>query len=221
MTYFVSLSFLTLSEGEEDRRDQLVATLSATAASLPGSVQGWVAPICSAPVIHAGHIVWRQIFRTEQDALQAPQSTIWKERIAPHLSGVQVTSVGYRTTRMAAAKQGSGIWRALVFKTFNSADPSLVKELEERLLLFPKYISTIKSWCLGNALVSQGPKAFTHVWEQEFDSVEGLTGEYMDHPLHWAVVDGYFDAELPNYIVEGHVIQAVADIEDSIMRRAD
>lgn len=218
MTHFVSLRFLTLPAGAEQRRDNLMAELRAAAEQIPGIMKSWVAPMREAPVIHAGHVVWRAIYQTENDALLAVQSPIWRTRIAPLLADMQITGVGYRTTRMAVNKQGPGIWRALVVKTFNTADPATVHALEDLLLLFPKYISTIRSWCLGQVLSAEGPKQFTHVWEQEFDSVEGLTGEYMDHPLHWGVVDGFFDAELPNYIIEGHVIQAVADIDDTIMQ---
>lgn len=218
MTHFVSLRFLTLPEGEADRRDALIADLHTRSKTLPGLLANWVAPIRATPVIHAGDIVWRAIFQSENDALLAPHSAAWRQKIGPLLDGVQMTAMGYRTTRMAVNKHGPGIWRALVIKTFVNADPATVRDMEEQLMLFPRYISTIRSWCLGNVLIAEGPKQFTHVWEQEFDTLDGLTGEYMDHPLHWGVVDSYFDAELPNYVVEGHVIQAVADIDESIMQ---
>jgi hypothetical protein len=32
--------------------------------------------------------------------------------------------------------------------------------------------------------------------EQEFDSLEGQTGEYMNHPIHWGLVDAIFDARV-------------------------
>ncbi|MFC4595745.1 Dabb family protein [Sphingobium tyrosinilyticum] len=218
MTQFVSLRFLTLPADRQADRDRIIEGLRAVIRELPGVQSAWIAPILPAPVIHAGQIVWRTIFATENDSLLAPIAPVWREKIAPLIEGAQITALGYRTTRMGVAKKGPGIWRALIFRTFTGADQETVRELESNLLLFPKYISTIKSWALSNVSTMDGPKGFTHVWEQEFDSVEGLLGEYMDHPLHWGVVDSYFDAELPQYIVEGHVIQAVAEIDGSIMQ---
>ena len=40
-----------------------------------------------------------------------------------------------------------------------------------------------------------GTSAWTHVFEQEFTDVEGLMGPYLMHPIHWAVVDRWFDPE--------------------------
>ena len=78
-------------------------------------------------------------------------------------------------------------------------------------------ISTIRSWALSTVSTSDGAKDFTHVWEQEFDAIEGLTGEYMDHPIHWGIVDSFFDAELPQYIVDPFLLQVVGKIERPII----
>lgn len=57
------------------------------------------------------------------------------------------------------------------------------------------------------------------MWEQEVDAVEGLTGEYMSHPLHWGRVDAFFDAESPSYVVDPHVVQVVAAIDRRVMEQ--
>src|SRR6266404_5431757 len=90
--------------------------------------------------------------------------------------------------------------------------------IESELLLFPKYIGTIRSWALSSVATVEGPKTFTHVWEQEFASIDGFTGEYMQHPLHWGLVDSYFDSEFPHYVVDPFLIQMVGEIDGPVIR---
>ena len=43
---------------------------------------------------------------------------------------------------------------------------------------------------------------WTHLWEQEFDSVDGLQVDYMSSPVHWGYIDRWFDPEMPERIVD-------------------
>lgn len=52
---------------------------------------------------------------------------------------------------------------------------------------------------------STGPVAWTHVWEQEFRELSDVTGQYLGHPAHWAVVDRWFDPECPEVVVRDRV----------------
>ena len=66
----------------------------------------------------------------------------------------------------------------------------------------PKHVKTIRSWQLGKVVEANGSRAWTHVWEQEYETLEGLTGAYMMHPCHWAQVDRWFDPEFPEWLVD-------------------
>jgi hypothetical protein len=39
----------------------------------------------------------------------------------------------------------------------------------------------------------------------------------MDTPVHWGLVDAWFDADYPQYVVDPHVIQVVGAIDDTIL----
>ena len=67
----------------------------------------------------------------------------------------------------------------------------------------PEHISTIRSWRLSR-LAGTGThrERWTHAWEQEYETLDGLQRDYMLHPFHWAGVDRWFDPEMPNRIVE-------------------
>jgi hypothetical protein len=78
-----------------------------------------------------------------------------------------------------------------------------VERFEADLAAMPDHISTIRSWRLSRvAGTATGPGRWTHVWEQEYASLDGLTGEYMMNPFHWTTVDAWFDCEVPDHIVE-------------------
>jgi Stress responsive A/B Barrel Domain len=218
---FVSLRMITLPPDREAERDAIVEGLVAAGVALPGVRQAWAAPVSPKAVINAGHLVWRLGFASEREALAAPLQAVWRNRIAPLLEGAQVTGVGYQATRGAVRRPGPGVWRALVFRVMPQGFPDAAKAIEDGLLLFPKYIGAIRSWGLNQVATVEGPKAFTHVWEQEFDSLEGLTGEYMNHPIHWGAVDGWFDADCPQYVVDPHLIQVVAAIDEGLLRTSD
>jgi hypothetical protein len=214
---FVSLRLITLPPAHLARRDAIAAQLRSHAASLVGVASCWAAPVYDTATINAGHIIWRMEFATEVQAMAVRLDPAWRADIVPLLDRLDVTSIGYYVTRSAMRPYGAGIWRALIFRVMPSAFPVQVAALEAGLLMLPKYISTIRSWALSPVATLDGPKAYTHVWEQEFDDISGLTGEYMTHPIHWGVVDSWFDAECPNYVVDPQLIQVIGKIDNSIM----
>jgi hypothetical protein len=214
---FVSLRTLTLPAERAGEAANLAAQLRLAAAALPGASNSWAGPSDARLTLNAGHLAWRTEFASEKAAIEAPLSPEWQHGVVPLLVGTRGSALGYQVTRRGLRGSGAGIWRALVFRVWPQGYPEGVKQLEACLLLMPKYIGTIRSWALSTVQICEGPKAFTHVWEQEFDSAEGLTGEYMDHPIHWGVVDSFFDAELPQYIVDPHLLQIVGQIDGPVI----
>ncbi|NBE55431.1 Dabb family protein [Streptomyces boluensis] len=92
---------------------------------------------------------------------------------------------------------GPRVKRTLLFAVRPEASDALVARLESDLLAMPAHITSIRSWALSRVDQERTPGRWTHVWEQEFADVEGLTGEYLDHPFHWTCVDRWFDSEVP------------------------
>lgn len=214
---FVSLRTLSLPADRADQGEAIAAALAQAAAALPGAGGSWAGLSDAKLTLNAGQIAWRTEFASEKAAIEAPLSAAWRSDVAPLLAGTQGSAVGYQVTRKGLRGDGPGIWRALVFRVMPQGFPKLMAELEAGLLLMPKYVSAIRSWALSAVQSSEGPKSFTHVWEQEFDGIDGLTGEYMDHPIHWGIVDGFFDAELPQYIVDPFLLQIVGRIDRPII----
>ena len=61
-----------------------------------------------------------------------------------------------------------------------------------------------------------GATGWTHVFEQEFSDLHGLMGPYLMHPIHWAVVDRWFDPECPEYIVRERVCHSFCALHTSV-----
>jgi hypothetical protein len=94
------------------------------------------------------------------------------------------------------------IKRTLLLRVRPEASTDARERFEADLAAMPEHISTIRSWRLSRvAFTGAHRERWTHAWEQEYASLDGLTGEYMTHPYHWTTVDAWFDAEVPHHIV--------------------
>ncbi|WP_280231185.1 Dabb family protein [Nocardia cyriacigeorgica] len=104
--------------------------------------------------------------------------------------------------RSPARTAGSGrptrIYRALLVAVDPETDPAQVARFEAETAAMPDYIHTIGASQLSRVHSGTG---WTHVWEQEFADLVGLTGPYMTHPYHWAHIDRWFDPERGTKIV--------------------
>ncbi|MFV8817885.1 Dabb family protein [Haliea sp. E17] len=196
----------------------LATTLAPALATLPALADHWVAPTMPALSANAGQLVARLVFADERRAQHAETSREWREHVSPLLTGTQVARVGYSPIMSGAAEGGPGIWRALLVKVLHGTPAAQVAAFERDLLLMPDHVSTIRSWSLGSVTSQAEPGAFTHVWEQEFDDAAGFTGEYMHHPVHWGVVDGWFDPETAHCIVAPLMVQLVGSTERPLIQ---
>jgi hypothetical protein len=100
---------------------------------------------------------------------------------------------------------GGGIYRALLLSLRPGTPAERQEQFEREILAMPRYIRAIRGWRLGRVRQAQGMRPWTHVWEQCFDELPGLLGNYMLHPYHWAQVDRWFDPESPDWIVDTHL----------------
>jgi hypothetical protein len=115
-----------------------------------------------------------------------------------------------------------GIHRTLLLHVDQATDPTLVERFERDLADMPRYIDSIRNSSLSRVesmIGSLGPE-YTHVWEQEFVDLDGLTGPYMMHGYHWSLVDTWFDAQATEPIVDRRLIHASCDLRRSILARA-
>jgi Stress responsive A/B Barrel Domain len=113
----------------------------------------------------------------------------------------------------------SGIQRTLLIHVDPAADPAAVAEFTHQLASMGCYIDAIRNYSLSRVDEVWGGtgRPWTHVWEQEFRTLDGLTGPYLTHAHHWAVVDTWFDPQAPNHIVDTTLVHAMCVLERSIL----
>jgi hypothetical protein len=119
------------------------------------------------------------------------------------LDTVALAQVGGRHVPL----RGPRVKRTLLLAVRPGTSSTLVERLEADLMAMPDHISTIRSWSLSRVDRTLSASHWTHVWEQEYADVQGLTGEYLGHPFHWTCVDRWFDGEIPTAgIVEPRLV---------------
>ncbi len=117
-------------------------------------------------------------------------------------------------------RSGSGsctVYRALLLRVVPDTDAGTVARFEDELSSMPRQISAIKAWQLSRVDDAIGASQWTHVFEQEFSDVDGLMGPYLMHPIHWAVVDRWFDPECPDVIIRDRVCHSFCHCDTAIL----
>jgi hypothetical protein len=116
-----------------------------------------------------------------------------------HINGVTYPGV-------PARNGGAGtVYRSLLLRVLPETNTATLERFEDELSSMPHYIPAIRAWQLSRVDDAIGTSSWTHVFEQEFRDLEGLMGPYLMHPIHWAVVDRWFDPECPDVIVRDRV----------------
>jgi hypothetical protein len=200
--------------------DRLVALLAERGPALPG-VKSAAAGRTLPRALNGGDVLWRLAFGSEQQCWQAYASPGFQELIGA-MTPAQGATVDWMVFRAdhsdTSRSQGkTGLWRCLCMAVEDGTPAPQIRQFERDLLEMPGPVQSIRNWTLGAVVASGGRRRWTHVWEQEFVDVAGLEGEYMVHPVHWGLVDGWFDPECPQRIVDPMLIHAAMDIRGPVI----
>jgi hypothetical protein len=193
-------SVIRLLDVAEEHRDRVLAAVRAGAAATPARHQ-LVEPTLPG-VRNGGDILVHLRFDTEDQ---------WRS-VEPHFAAAladsaitRVNGACYSGDMRRSSDQTGGVYRALLLRVLPGTDDHIVARFEDELRLMPRYVKTITAWQLSRVDEPVGASEWTHVFEQEFTDVDGLMGPYLMHPIHWAVVDRWFDPECPDVIVRDRV----------------
>jgi len=134
------------------------------------------------------------------------------------LSDPAITRVNGVTYRGTPIRSGGGtVYRALLLRVPPEVDSDTIAAFEAELAMLPSYVPTITAWQLSRVGESVGPTAWTHVFEQEFTDADGLMGPYLMHPIHWAVVDRWFDPETTDVIIRDRVCHSFCQLSAPVI----
>jgi hypothetical protein len=129
------------------------------------------------------------------------------------LTDPAITRVNGVTYQGTPLRRGNGtVYRTLLLRVPPETSADDLAAFEVELAMMPRYVPTIVAWQLSRVDDAVGTTGWTHVFEQEFTDVDGLMGPYLMHPVHWAVVDRWFDPETTDMIVRDRVCHSFCEL---------
>lgn len=191
--------------------DRLLPELQALATVADRSVVQLTLP----GVRNGGDILMHLRFADEAQwaSVAAELTAVLSGPAVTHVDGVQ-----YRGTPEASGNHApDAVYRTLLLRVAPGSDEAAVKRFEDDLRLLPRYVPAITAWQLSRVEAAVGASPWTHVFEQEFRSLDGLMGPYLMHPIHWAYVDRWFDPECPEVIVRDRVCHSFCRCDTSVL----
>ncbi|MGA5543944.1 Dabb family protein [Mycobacterium sp. NPDC051198] len=198
-----TLGVTRLVDVDESERDRVLDALRA-AAERSGALRALIEPTLPGSR-NGGDILVHLRFANEAD---------WeKSDFDEALTDPAITRVNGVTYQGAPFRRSSGtVYRALLLRVPPEVEAETVAAFESELSMMPRYVPTITAWQLSRAEQAIGTSEWTHVFEQEFTDVDGLMGPYLMHPIHWAVVDRWFDPETTDIIVRDRVCHSFCEL---------
>lgn len=198
---------------DETAAASLIERIEACCASLPTILAYLVAPPLQRRPADP-HVICRLCFGSEADYHSLCIDPVWGESVSSRTGvsdGFSIETVFYRRTNFCAPEGDikAGIWRALVVSVRAGVGSDQRTQFEAEMRMMPRYIASIKNWALNRVLWSSGTRLWSHVWEQDFADEDGLMGEYRMHPIHFGLVDRWYDPEHPDNIIDPRRLRMV------------
>ncbi len=127
--------------------------------------------------------------------------------------------VAFEPQKLVIAEPGisSCLKRTLLLRVLPETPSEVVAQFERDILGMPDHIDGIRNWAFSHPDSSLYPTSWTHVWEQEYLDQHGFDADYMMHPYHWGLVDGWFDPECPQRIVDPAFAHCLCPAEATIL----
>ncbi len=109
-----------------------------------------------------------------------------------------------------------GVKRTLLFRVRDDTSKASVGAFERDMLAMPDFVPAIRNWCFGRPPVTESSR-WTHIWEQEFETADGLLNDYMASPYHWGHIDAWYDPECPQSIVDPAVAHVYCPESEGVL----
>ncbi len=206
-------SVTRLLDVAEPDRDRMVAALR-VAASGTGALRWLVEPTLSGSR-NGGDILAHLRFACK-DQWDCAAASFGETLDDPAVS--RVNGAAYSGLLAHRTQKPGTVYRALLLSVQADTDQDTVARFEADLQLMPRYVRTVTDWQLSRVEEATGVSAWTHVFEQLFTDADGLMGPYLMHPIHWAVVDRWFDPECPDVVVRDRVCHSFCQSDAAVLR---
>jgi hypothetical protein len=219
LTRLISLQ----AEAAEAERAALGERLQAVASASPEVLRAYLAPT-QPGTVNGGDLVWHLQFTDEASCRRALGSPGWgdADRALAADPVAHVDGVGYRQELLHIGAPGfsGGIHRTLLIAVRPGTAAARIAEFEAEMRYMARYLPCIRNWGFSRVADSIGARRWTHVWEQDFDDVGALYGPYLNHPVHFAHIDRWFDTQSHDFIVDTYIGHTFCAVERSMLAPA-
>ncbi|MGE2834737.1 Dabb family protein [Mycobacterium sp. SMC-4] len=205
------IRLLDVSESERSRVQQDLQRLAAQC----GAVRHLVAPTLAGSR-NGGDVLVHLRFHDADGWAAAAEAF---DAVLEDPAITRVNGGGYHGSPQVIDDRAPGtVYRTLLLRVTADTDAPTVARFEADLRLLPGYVSTISAWQLSRPDHTLGDSQWTHVFEQEFSDADGIMGAYLMHPIHWAVVDRWFDPESPDAVVRERICHSFCSDSARVLR---
>jgi len=193
----------------------VVDGLNAAARNSASVVRSLLSPTLDGS-INSGNLVWHLQF-PDRTAFRAwekdPGSGMRAAALLADKALVsQVESIAYQGGRAGRKRAlDKGVYRMLWINVNRAADEAAIAQFEAETFEMGLYISGIANWQISRVDEASGTRSWTHVWEQEYENLDGLMKSYMMHPHHWGWVNRWYDPECVEHMIDNYVCHAFCD----------
>ncbi|MCR9095751.1 MAG: Dabb family protein [bacterium] len=113
-----------------------------------------------------------------------------------------------------------GIKRTNLVRVLDDAATDAVDRWQREVPVLADHVPAIRNWSLARvrAIGPTSPRVrWTHVWEQEFETLAGLLEDYMASPYHWGHLDGWYDVEMPHCIMDPDLAHLYCNAKQNVL----
>lgn len=199
----------------ESRRRSWLVAITGLPRDDPRVVASVIAPNMAGSV-GGGDYSWDLVFAS-RGARDSWFDERWPDALAAHCEVLEIAAWTSRCAECVELAVQSPIKRTLALGVRSTAPPEATVQFEQELSAMPEYIGAIRNWCLARVDYHYGEAGWTHLWQQEFNELGGLLGDYMTSPYHWGLVDRWFDPEMPEHVVAGDFAHVFCRYPESIL----
>ena len=201
-------------------RDRLSDALTSFADTSPHVLRARLQPAGEA-VQNGGDLIWHVQFDRESAYLSAIRSREWSAVDAALTADAvsHVDSAAYPQGSFEIREPGltGGIHRTLLISMLPGTASAKIAQFEAEMRQMARYLPGIRNWGFSQVVYASGIREWTHVWEQEFQDAAYLFGPYLNHPIHFASIDRWFDTQSHDWIVDPEICHTYCPTETSLL----
>lgn len=204
----------SLAASDDAGKNAAAASIRSRLQGLPGVVAS-MAERTLPGVYNGGDLICRAVFKNGgiyKAATVSPEGRKLRSMLDDKSTVPALNEVTYNGGLSGGTPNSPTVYRVALFYANVNPTRERLDQFRTQTAAMPRYIKSIQRWQLSTTDSGTGLHPWTHVWEQEYATLGGLTGTYIMHPEHWSNVERWFDPEYPEWLVDPVLVHTFCNI---------